>query len=100
MRIGLKVSLTDPMELFMRTFDIESAGLGDAKRALEENLSLLDLIKHKSARNMTIALAAIVRSQAKMQNDIDLFHSKLQPILKYLEEENADWRNRYSKYDE
>jgi hypothetical protein len=90
------------MGAFMDSFDIERAGLSDAKRALralEENLSLLDQPKYKCAHNMTIALAAIVRSQAKMQVDLDLLHKKLQPILKYLEEENTDWRNRNPKYE-
>jgi len=84
----------------MPKYAIENAHYSEAKRALEENLSLLDPQKHKTAHNLTVALAYILQTQSKLANDIELLHRKLQPILKYLEEENADWRNRYPRYED
>jgi hypothetical protein len=56
----------------MGQFSVENAIYGEAKRALEENLSLLNPEKHKAARNMTIALTYIVRQLGKLRTDVDL----------------------------
>jgi hypothetical protein len=50
--------------------------------ALQENLDLLDPVKHKSARNMTFALIYICEGIERLSRDVALLHSKLQPILK------------------
>jgi hypothetical protein len=51
------------------------------QRALEDNLDFLNPEKHKSAYNMTLALAYIVRHLFKLQRDVDRLHNKLQPML-------------------
>lgn len=71
-----------------------------AVAAIEENLSLLDPQAHKAARNLTIALGYILQQQARASSDMDLLHKKLQPILKFLEEDNHDWRDRFSRYQD
>jgi hypothetical protein len=63
----------------------------DVQRALEENLDLLDPEKDKSAHNITLALAYIVRHLVKLQRDVDLLHNKLQPMLA---------EDRYPTYDD
>lgn len=72
----------------------------EARKALEENLNLLDPEKHKAARNLTIALAYLFQSQNKLLEEVDLLHRKLQPILKHLEEDNSDWRSRTIRGEE
>jgi hypothetical protein len=69
----------------------ENVIYGDVQRALEENLDILDPEKHKSAHNMTVALAYIVRHLLKLQRDVDLLHNKLQPMLA---------EDRYPKYED
>ncbi|VTZ25762.1 hypothetical protein MPC4_90101 [Methylocella tundrae] len=85
---------------------IQTALQEDVKKALEENLNLLDPEKHKTARNMTVALiqllyfqGEILKAQTKIRDDVALLHNKLQPILKYLEEDNSDWRSRNPNYE-
>lgn len=80
-------------------YPTETITLYDAKKALEENLGLLDPATHKTVHNLTIALMGIARGLERLQNDHELLHNKLQPILKYLEEENGDWRSRYPKFE-
>jgi hypothetical protein len=53
-----------------------------AMNALQENLGLLDPVKHKSARNMTFALIYICDGIESLSRDVGLLHSKLQPILR------------------
>jgi hypothetical protein len=50
--------------------------------ALQENLGLLDPVKHKSARNMTFALIYICEGIESLSRDVGFLHNKLQPILK------------------
>ena len=69
----------------------ENVIYGDVQRALEENLAILDPEQHKSAHNMTVALAYIVRHLLKLQRDVDLLHNKLQPMLA---------EDRYPKYED
>lgn len=72
----------------------------EAERALRENLNLLGHSTPSSSRNLIIGLLGILESVRTLQHEHELLHRKLQPILKYLEEENADWRSRYPKYEE
>ena len=53
-----------------------------AMNALQENLSLLDPVKHKAARNMNLALIHICEGMSQLSGDLGLLHAKLQPILK------------------
>ncbi|TAL77320.1 MAG: hypothetical protein EPN75_13255 [Beijerinckiaceae bacterium] len=77
-------------------FPSQTITLYQAKQALEENLNLLSPATHKAVHNLTIALMGIARGLERLQNDHELLHNKIQPILKYLEEENNDWRDRYT----
>lgn len=70
--------------------------LHDAEKALEENLSLLDPAKHKSARLLTVALLGICGEIRSLKDDVGSLHNKLQPILKEMENERGfvrDWKN-------
>lgn len=81
----------------MSRFSVPKLTHNDAAAALAENLALLTPEKHKAARNLTILLGYLLQQSEKMTADIDLPHKKLQPVLKYLEEENHDWRGRYDQ---
>lgn len=83
----------------MGQFTAENTSFKKAAEALQENLALLDPEKHKAARNMTVALVHILNSIQTVKADVGMLHNKLQPILKYLEEENSDWRSRTPNYD-
>lgn len=72
----------------------------EAARALHASLDLLDPNTQNNIRNLVIGLLGTLQAVDRLQVDVGLLHQKLQPILKSLEEENADWRNRYPKYDE
>ena len=77
------------------------SGLRAAQEALKENQRLLDPGKNKIAHNWNIALAAMLLSQARIQEDLDLLHRKIQPIRRYLDEELGDnWRDRLPRYEE
>jgi hypothetical protein len=80
-------------------FTFENAFYAEAKRALEENLTLLDPERHKTAHNLTVALAYIVRQIGQIQKDVDLLHNKIQPILQELAED-SNWRDRHPKYED
>lgn len=77
------------------------SGLRAAKEALKENQRLLDPGKNKIAHNWNIALEAMVLSQSRILEDLELLHRKIQPILRYLDEELGDnWRDRLPRYEE
>jgi len=80
-------------------FTLENALYGEAKRALEENLNLLDPVQYKTLHNLTIALAYMVRQIGQLQKDVDLLHNKIQPILQELAED-SNWRDRLPKYED
>lgn len=82
----------------MSRFSTENVSHTECLKALEENLTLLDRESTKAVRNLTLALVYLVRTQTRLSQDVDLLHRKLQPILKYLEEENNDWRDRFSQF--
>jgi hypothetical protein len=77
-----------------------SPGPAAMAKEIRETLELLDPVKHRSLRTVILTLAHLAERQDRMAEDIDLLHRKIQPILKYLEEELGDWRLRTPKFDE
>jgi hypothetical protein len=65
--------------------------------ALQENLGLLDPVKHKSARNMTFALIYICDGIESLSHDVGLLHAKLQPILKEIADDQEVVRQKTRK---
>jgi hypothetical protein len=82
----------------MTKVQIEDIRFTEARQAIQENLSLLDPVKHKTVYNMTITLGYLLQQQWKLQDDVGLLHNKLQPILVEIAED-SNWRDRYPKYD-
>jgi hypothetical protein len=68
-----------------------------ATQALQENLSLLDPVKHKAARNMNLALLHICEGMERLSGDLNLLHEKLQPILKQIADDQEDVRKMTRK---
>lgn len=72
---------------------IDAITLYDAKSALVDNLA--NHIKrdtHPILRNQNTALLGICHSLGKMERDLELLHSKLQPILRGMSEDALDTR--------
>ena len=63
-----------------------------ATHALTETIHHLDPKEHSAARSMCIALVALCDSQKRVENDVELLHNKLQPILRSLSDDGDDWR--------
>lgn len=68
-----------------------------AMKALQENLGLLDPVKHKAARNMNLALIHICEGMERLSGDLTLLHEKLQPILKQIADDQEDVRKMTRK---
>jgi len=79
---------------------ISKVSYAEAERALQASLDLLDPNTQSNIRNLAVGLLGVCQNLEKLQYDVGLLHRKLQPILKHLEEENADWRSRYPNYEE
>ena len=75
----------------------ERISIYEALRALEENEPLLSPEKYKIARNTNIALQGIANELSRLSLDLERLHTKLQPILKSLEEDNSEFRVRYPR---
>jgi hypothetical protein len=71
--------------------------LSEAETALRENLALLDPAKHKSVRNLNIALLGMLLEMKQVRDDVSLLHNKIQPVLAYIVEENDDLRARLGR---
>jgi ABC-type transporter Mla subunit MlaD len=67
--------------------------LEKARAILDENKELLARINAKAAQNTNEVLRYLVETLNRVETDLIHLHSKLQPILKSLEED-ADWRSR------
>lgn len=63
--------------------------LFQAEKALEENRRLLGQETHKIAHNMNEALLHLCQALQRMNDDMELLHRKLQPILKDMEEDRG-----------
>ena len=81
----------------MGRFTVENVAYSAARKALQENIDLLDPVKYKALYNLNIALAYLLNSQSKLQTDLDLLHNKIQPILVELAED-SNWRDRNPKH--
>lgn len=80
----------------MNMRDPGRVSLLQAQTALEENRRLLDPEKYKIARNTNEALLHLCQALQHMQDDLASLHSKLQPILKDIEEDRGIVRGMIS----
>ena len=74
---------------------VDKVSLFDARMALEENV--LQHINSKTMpilKNQNVALIGICDCLERMSRDLDMLHSKLQPILKSLSDDQEDWQQR------
>jgi hypothetical protein len=67
--------------------------LSEARRALQSNATLINSEKHKVAWNTNSALLNMCDALDRLERDVALLHSKLQPILKELIEDQHDWQS-------
>jgi hypothetical protein len=67
--------------------------LADARQALQGNQALLDPETNKISHNHNIALLGICAELERISKDVERLHAKIQPILRYLSEDNNDWRD-------
>lgn len=63
--------------------NLDHVSIHEASRALQENVrEHLRQDTHPILRNQNIALLGICHSLEKLTRDVEILHSKLQPILK------------------
>ena len=86
-----------------KSSNVRNLRYGDGVDAIEENLALLDPLKHKTLHNLTIAIGALLHEHYLLKESVELLHNKLQPILKSLDEDNdwrsGNWRNRNPNFE-
>jgi hypothetical protein len=75
----------------------EHIGLYEAKAALQENVKSLKPDTHPILHNQNIALLGICHSLENLERDVALLHSKLQPVLKAIGDDEAEWREQVRK---
>lgn len=69
------------------------------RKALEENLTLLTPERYKTLHNLTLAHLCLLQEIVRIGDSVANLHNKIQPLLKYVEEDNRDNRARYARYD-
>lgn len=76
-----------------KPFGKANSNLSKVKSLLDENDQLLARINAKAAQNTNEVLRYLVETLYRVETDLIQLHSKIQPILKDIEDD-ANWRDR------
>jgi len=70
--------------------------LSEVRRLLDDNQQLLAQTKYTTAQNTNEVLRYLVETISRVESDLIVLHTKLQPVLKKLKDDSPEqiWRDR------
>jgi hypothetical protein len=81
-------------ERVFRRDGINSITIHQAEAALQKNIANFKPDTHPILHNQNIALMGICHSLSKIERDLEILHSKLQPVLNLIIDDQQYWQDQ------